>query len=140
MFSVVLDTFSSWHMLAFKRALNACTMNSSATLNTFAVLSTCVRLIVSRMLHSEPTCEGAPQNIWNRTRRHSHRKWKSPIYYYMFTAIIFFFFPLSIGILDLPGVSFTQVSLSLMSGSDSLHSLHPRITLQVSWSPTTTFN
>ena len=59
---------------AMSCALNACTRNSSPTLNTLTALSTFVRCMISRRLHKEPGCDGVPQNIVKITFRHSHRK------------------------------------------------------------------
>ena len=61
-------------MLTSKCARNACMTNSSATLNTFPALSTCVRRITSLRLQSEPGCAGDPQNISSNTFKHSQRK------------------------------------------------------------------
>ena len=46
--------FKWQHMLAIRCALKAWTINSSPTLNTFTPLSTCLRLMYSHMLQSEP--------------------------------------------------------------------------------------
>lgn len=76
--SSVLVVPSSVRMLAVKCALKACIRNSSPTLNTFTPLSTWVRRASSRRWHSDPVWFGAPQNIVKTTRRHSHKKCKSP--------------------------------------------------------------
>ena len=74
----VLMMLSLARIPATRCALNACTRNSSPTLKTLTVLSTCVHLMTSRRLHNDPGCAGLPQDIEKTTLRHSQRKWKSP--------------------------------------------------------------
>lgn len=80
------------HILAVKCARNDWTRNSSPTLKTFTPLFTSLRLMYSRILHSDPTSEGDPQKMVNTTRKHSQRKWKSPGISVSELAKISFFF------------------------------------------------
>lgn len=77
--SFLLFSFNRVQMLAARCALKTCTRNSSPTLNTLTDLSTCKRRMYSRWLHKEPVCDGDPQKILKTTRKHSHKKWKSPV-------------------------------------------------------------
>ena len=47
---------------------------ASLTLKPFTALSTCVHLITSHSLHSDPGSAGFPQNIEKTTLKHSQRK------------------------------------------------------------------
>lgn len=80
--SDVLVRFNCVRILTVKWALKMCIKNSSPTLNTFTTLFTWTRLITSRRLHKDPGCAGFPQNMRNMTRKHSHRKWKTPVVFY----------------------------------------------------------
>lgn len=120
-----------WQMLAPKCALKVWTTNSSPTLKTLTSLSTWSRLMVSLILDKEPCWIGVPQKVRNMTFKHSHRKWKSPVWVTTLNLYLFEWTAYS------PGVSRAHVSLSLECLFVALHSLQPRIFLHVSWSPTT---
>ena len=79
MVSFLLFSFNTLQILAARCALKTCTRNSSPMLNTLTDLSTCKRRTYSRRLHNEPVCDGDPQKILKMTRKHSHKKWKSPV-------------------------------------------------------------
>ena len=73
-------TFNKELTLATKCALKVCMRNSSPTLNTLTLLSTCSRCTCSLILDNNPCCAGVPQKISNITFRHSQREWNSPMW------------------------------------------------------------
>lgn len=66
-------------MLAVRWALKLCIRNSSPTLKTLTPLSTFTRFTTCLKLPIEPVWELLPQYVRTITRRHSHKKWKSPV-------------------------------------------------------------